>query len=134
MKFRNGEKYLRVISSKWPVPLYTYIDINSRLRCTYTRVYHWLFIYSHLFSIRYFEFNIISLGWTVRGSNPGERFSTSVQTGPGVRPASCTMGARLLPLVKRPGRSGEHPTSSSTQVKRRKEQYCHSPLSLHGLF
>ena len=41
------------------------------------------------------------MGWTVQGSNPGwVRFSTPVQTGPGVHPASCTMGTGSFLGVK----------------------------------
>jgi hypothetical protein len=38
----------------------------------------------------------------------GEIFST-VQTGPGANPASCTVGTGSFPGVKRPGRGAEHP-------------------------
>ena len=42
----------------------------------------------------------LATGWTVRGSNPGggARFSAPVQTGPGVHPASYTLGTYLLSL------------------------------------
>ena len=49
----------------------------------------------------------------------GTRFSASVHTGPGARPASYTVGAESFPGVKRPGRGIDHPTPSSTQVKER---------------
>ena len=39
----------------------------------------------------------------------GARFSAPVQTGPGVHPASYTMGTESLPGVKRPGRGVDHP-------------------------
>jgi len=42
----------------------------------------------------------LATGWTVRGSNPGDRFSTPVQTGPGAHSASCTMGSGSFPVVK----------------------------------
>ena len=37
------------------------------------------------------------------------RFSAPVQTGPGVDPASFTMGTGSFPGVKRPGRDDYHP-------------------------
>ena len=43
----------------------------------------------------------------------GARFSPPVQTGPGVFPASCTMGTGSFPGVKRPGRGTDHPPPSS---------------------
>jgi len=43
------------------------------------------------------------------GSNPGGgRDFLPVQTGPGVHPASCTMGTGSFPGVKRPGRDADH--------------------------
>jgi hypothetical protein len=36
------------------------------------------------------------------------RFSAPVQTGPGVHPASYTMGTGSFPVVKRPGRGVDH--------------------------
>ena len=43
----------------------------------------------------------LTTGWTVRRSNSGgARFSTPVQTGPGVHTASCTMGTGSFPGVK----------------------------------
>ena len=44
------------------------------------------------------------------------RFSAPVQTGPGVHPASCTMGTRSSPGVKRPGRGADHPPHPSAEV------------------
>ena len=43
----------------------------------------------------------------------GARFSTPIQTGPGVYPASCTMGTGSFPVVKRPARGGDHPPPSA---------------------
>jgi hypothetical protein len=41
------------------------------------------------------------MGWMVWGLVPVRaRFSTPVQTGPGVHPASCTMGTRSFPGLK----------------------------------
>jgi len=39
-----------------------------------------------------------------------------------------------FPGVKRPGRSVDHPPSSSAQFKERVELYLYSPMGLHGLF
>jgi hypothetical protein len=47
----------------------------------------------------------------------GARFSAHVQTGPGVHPASCTMGTGVFPGVKRPGRGADHPPLSSAEVE-----------------
>jgi len=55
------------------------------------------------------------------------RFSAPVQTGPGVHPASHTMGTGSLPVVKRLGRGIDHPPPSSTEVKERVEPYLYSP-------
>ena len=57
----------------------------------------------------------------------GARFSASVQTGPRAHPASCTMGTRSFPGVKRPGRGVEHPLPSGTEIKERVELYLYSP-------
>ena len=48
----------------------------------------------------------------------GARFSAPIQTGPGARPASCTMGTGSFPGVKRPGRSADHPPLSSAEAKK----------------
>jgi hypothetical protein len=59
----------------------------------------------------------------------GARFFAAVQTGPGVHPASCTMGTDRVsfPEVKRPGRGVDHPLPSSVRVKERVELYLYSP-------
>jgi len=68
------------------------------------------------------------MGWAVRGSNAvGERFSASVQTGPGVHPASYTMGTEPLQGIKRPGRGVDHPPPSSAKVKERVGLYLYFP-------
>jgi len=54
------------------------------------------------------------------------RFSTSVQTGPGVHPASCTLGTRSLLAGKQLGHCVDHPPLSSAKVKEREELYLHS--------
>jgi hypothetical protein len=57
----------------------------------------------------------------------GERFSASVQNGPGPHPASYTVGtASLSQGVKRPRRGVNHPPSSSAEVKERLELYLYS--------
>jgi hypothetical protein len=57
----------------------------------------------------------------------GARFSATVQTGPGVYPASCTMGTGSFLGVKRQGRGVDHPPPSSDEVKERVELYLSSP-------
>ena len=49
----------------------------------------------------------------------GERFSAPVQTGPGVHPASYTMGTGSLPGVKRPGCGVDHPPLPRAEVNER---------------
>ena len=51
------------------------------------------------------------------------RFSSLVHTGPGVHPASYTMGTGFLPGVKRPGRGVDHPPPSSAEDEGRAELY-----------
>jgi len=46
----------------------------------------------------------------------GERFSAPVQTGPGVHPASWTMGTGSFPGVKRPRRDADPSPPSSAMV------------------
>jgi len=64
----------------------------------------------------------------VWGSNPGGGFSLSIWTGPGAHPASYIMGT-----VSFGGGGGErlrcgidHPSPSSTEVKKRVELYMYS--------
>jgi hypothetical protein len=45
------------------------------------------------------------------------RFSAHVQTGPGVHPASCTIGTESFPGVKRPRRGADHPPPPSAEVE-----------------
>jgi hypothetical protein len=61
---------------------------------------------------------IATMGWMVRGSNPGGgRDFPPVQTGNGAHPASCTMGTGSFPGVKvRPGRAADHAPPSSARV------------------
>ena len=56
----------------------------------------------------------------------GARFSVPIPTGPGVHPASCTMGTGSFPEAKRLGRFVEHTTPSSVEVKERVDLYLHS--------
>jgi hypothetical protein len=53
-------------------------------------------------------------------------YSAPVQSGPGAHPASCTMGIRSFPGVKRSGRGVDHPRLSSAEVKERVELYFSS--------
>jgi hypothetical protein len=46
----------------------------------------------------------------------GARFFAHVQNGPGVHPASCTMGTGSFLGVKRPGRDADHTSPSSAEV------------------
>jgi hypothetical protein len=48
----------------------------------------------------------------------GAGFFAHVQNGPEVHPASCTMGTRSFPGVKRPRRGADHPPPSSAEVKK----------------
>jgi hypothetical protein len=57
----------------------------------------------------------------------GARFSAPVRTGPGVHPASCTMGTGSFMELKQPGRGVDHPPLSSAKVKERVELYLYSP-------
>jgi hypothetical protein len=56
----------------------------------------------------------------------GARFTAPVQTGPGARPVSYTMGTGSFPGLKRRGVSTTHPSTSS-KVKERVELYLYSP-------
>jgi hypothetical protein len=67
----------------------------------------------------------IATGYKLDGrgieSRWGMRFSAPVQTGPGVHPASYTVGTGSLPGIKQLGRGIDHPPPSSTEVKERVE-------------
>jgi len=54
------------------------------------------------------------------------RFSAPVWTGPGVHPASCTIGTRSFLVVKQLGHCVDHPPLSSARVKERVELYIYS--------
>jgi hypothetical protein len=66
-----------------------------------------------------FSYRVYQQGWKVRGSNPGGggRFFARVQTGPGAHLASCAMGTGSFLVVKRPGRSADHPTSYTAEAR-----------------
>jgi hypothetical protein len=57
----------------------------------------------------------------------GGRFSAAVQSGPGVHPASYTIGIGSFPGIKRPGRGVDHPPPFGAEVKERVELYIYSP-------
>jgi len=62
----------------------------------------------------------------------GERYSATVQTGPGAHPASYTKGTGSFPGVKRPGSDVDH----SFLAPRLKKEYISTstpPLGLRGL-
>ena len=59
-------------------------------------------------------------------SRLGAKFSTLVLTGPGAYPASCIMGTRSLPGVKRPGRGADHPSPSKCRGHERVGLYLYS--------
>jgi hypothetical protein len=60
-------------------------------------------------------------------SRSGTEFSAPVQTGPGVHPASHTMGNGSFPGVKRPGRGVDNPRPSSVEVKEGVHIYIYTP-------
>ena len=69
------------------------------------------------------NYRLDGLGIESRGCS---RISAPVQTGPGAHPASCTMGTRSFPGLKRPGRGADHPPTSSAEVKERVGLYIYS--------
>jgi hypothetical protein len=48
----------------------------------------------------------------------GVRFFINIQVGSGAHPASCTIGTRSFPGIKRPGYGTDHPPPSSAEVKK----------------
>ena len=56
----------------------------------------------------------------------GARYSSPVQTGPGVHPASYTMGTGSLPGVQWPRRGVDHQLPYSAEIKERVELYLYS--------
>jgi hypothetical protein len=81
---------------------------------------------------RYSESLLTGRSWDL---NPVEAiFSATVQAGPGVHPASCTMGTGSLLEVKRSWRGVDHPHQSSANVKEGVELHLYSLLGLRALF
>jgi hypothetical protein len=58
------------------------------------------------------------------------RFFRTLYAGPGVHPASYTVGTGSFPGVKRPGRGIDNPPTSSAKVKEKVEVYPYSPSGL----
>jgi len=56
----------------------------------------------------------------------GARFSTPVQNGPGIHPASYTMGTGSFLGIKRPEHGVDLPSPSITEAKERVELYLYS--------
>ena len=74
---------------------------------------------------------------SVRDGRSGDRipvgdeiFSALVRTGPGSQPASCIIDTESFPGVKWTGPGGDHPLSSSAEVKERVELHIYSPSGL----
>ena len=62
------------------------------------------------------------------------RFSATVHTGHGFHPISYTMGTGSFPVVKRPGRSVDHPSHLAPRLKK-EYSYTYTPfLGLRSLF
>jgi hypothetical protein len=57
----------------------------------------------------------------------GATFSTPVQTGPGAYPASCKMGTKSFPGMRRSGRGTDHPPPSKYRGHERVGLYLYSP-------
>jgi hypothetical protein len=58
----------------------------------------------------------------------GTKFFVHVQTGPEAHLASCTMGTGSFSGVKRPGRGTDHPSPSTTEVKKEYSYTSTHPL------
>jgi hypothetical protein len=83
-----------------------------------------------MFQLRFFYIDTVGLdssvgiatryGLDVPGieSLCGAKFSAPVQTGPGVHPASYTMGTGSSSGVKRPGRDVDHPPHLSPRLNK----------------
>jgi hypothetical protein len=69
----------------------------------------------------------LAIGWKIRGSNGGEKFSAPVHTGTGTHPASSTMGIGSFPGVRWPGSGVNHPPTSSAEVQERLKLNLYSP-------
>jgi len=62
----------------------------------------------------------------------GERYSATLQTGPGTHPVSYTKGTGSFPGVKRPGSGVDHPYLEP-RLKKEYSSTCTPPLDLRGL-
>ena len=103
--------------------------------------FRWQLMHYNVNNSRWFSLQFCGPGWLSRYSDSlwsersgdripvGVRFSAPVQTGPGVHPASYTMGTGSFLGVKWPGRGIDHPLPSSAEFKERVELYIYSPLA-----
>jgi hypothetical protein len=64
----------------------------------------------------------------------GARFSTLVQNGPEVHPASYTVSTGSFPEVKRPECGVDYPPHPAPRLKKEKSYISTPPLDLRGLF
>ena len=63
----------------------------------------------------------------------GARFSAPLQSGPGARAATYTLGTESYPGVKLPGRGVDHPPSSSPRLKNEYSFTSTPSLGFRGL-
>ena len=104
--------------------------------------------YERTVPVMAFELNSQGAGWSgysgrysdwLRAGRSGDRipvgvrFSALVQTGPGVHPASCTMGTGSFPEVKS-GRGVTLTPHPSAVGHERVELYLYSPYGPYGLY
>jgi hypothetical protein len=86
-----------------------------------------------MYSCYYRTVNLAGIANRLRAGRPGDRipvgavFSSPVQTGPEVHPASYPMGTGYFPGVNCPGRGVDHPSPISADVKERVKLYLLSP-------
>jgi hypothetical protein len=107
---------------------------------TYTSYPPYLHIYSHnRFPVA--RDSVVGIATTLsRAGRSGDRvlvgpmFCVLLQTGREDHAAFCTMGTRLFPAVKRPGRGVQHLPPSTAEVKDRVELYIYSPSGLSWPF
>ena len=70
----------------------------------------------------------LTLGWTVRGSNPGgDEIFSSLPDWPWGPPSLLYNGYWIFSRDKRPGCGFDHPPPSSAEVNKRVELYLYSP-------
>ena len=62
------------------------------------------------------------------------RFSAPVQTGPGVYPASYSIGSGTFSEAKLPGRGVDHPPHLAPMLKKEYSYTSTTPMGLSGLF